>query len=263
MAKLVNEVSMTVHGLAADNGNVRAEVFIEKLKAILSAIKVADRFQNGRLTHSVVIVDLKIGSASVRLREKVAVHKGAHTGSIGLVGEALQSVYNGDVSSDRFPTALIKCLVPLTRGVDRKFSHGDVEFSNDNIVRIDDFLANQMKTAIRAARGQEAADEGYFKGLSFGSFDGILREIDARGAFVRGKLILTAGGKEIDCVFKQDEIPLAVRSFDKRTRIEALAHYDGECPLPVRLDVKHIYPTKIDADLIKWKGVFERPAEAV
>ena len=36
--------------------------------------------------------------------------------------------------------------------------------------------------------------------------------------------------------------------------MEAVAHYDGENLLPVRLDVKRITPISIDPDLDRWRG---------
>jgi hypothetical protein len=36
-------VTLTIHGLAADNGLVRADVFLEKFRALLNSLKVADK----------------------------------------------------------------------------------------------------------------------------------------------------------------------------------------------------------------------------
>ena len=67
-------------------------------------------------------------------------------------------------------------------------------------------------------------------------------------------MILTAGGKEIDCIFKRDDIPVLRENFERRAHVEAVAHYDGENLLPVRLDVKRITPISIDPDLDRWRG---------
>ena len=87
-------------------------------------------------------------------------------------------------------------------------------------------------------------------------FDGVLKEIDSRGILVRGRLILTAGGKEIECLFKREDIPKLRENFERRARVEAKAHYDGENLLPVRLDVKRIEPIIDAPDVGRWRGVF-------
>jgi len=254
----VGNVGLTIHGLAADNGKVRADVFLEKFKTLLNSLKVADQFLNQKKSYNFIIEELAVSSARVKLREKVSRKKVVPHESISFVGEALRCIYNGDKSIDRFPVELVDSLLPLTKGVDKKFSHGDLEFASDNVVRIDDYLARQMDRAVRRMKGVAEERERYFEGISFGTFDGILKELDSRGIIVRGKLVLTAGGKEIDCVFRRDDIPALRENFEKRARIEAVAHYDGENPLPARLDVRHIHPITGQFDILKWRGALSR-----
>jgi hypothetical protein len=54
-------VTLTIHGLAVDNGLVRADVFLEKFRALLKSIEIADRHLNGKRSHNIVITDLKNG----------------------------------------------------------------------------------------------------------------------------------------------------------------------------------------------------------
>jgi hypothetical protein len=144
----------------------------------------------------------------------------------------------------------------LAKDAGLRFTHGEIAFA-DNVIRIDDYLLRQANRTILRISGEEI-QERYFTGLAFGTFDGVLKEVDARGTLVRGKLILTAGGKELDCVIRKDDIPQVRETFDLRARVEGLAHYDGDYPLPGRLDVKRITLVDKDADLTKWKGAFVR-----
>ena len=93
-----------------------------------------------------------------------------------------------------------------------------------------------------------------FKGLAIAAFDGILREIDSRGSTVRGKLVLTAGGRELDCLFRREDIPALRQHFDCRARVEGMAHYDGVSLLPGWLEVRRIEPFLTDTDLSRWRG---------
>jgi hypothetical protein len=108
--------------------------------------------------------------------------------------------------------------------------------------------------ALDRVKGIEEESERHFEGIAHGVFDGVLKELDSRGVLVRGKLILTAGGKEIDCIFKRDDIPILRENFERRARVEAVAHYDGENVLPARLDVKRITPINTNHDLGRWRG---------
>lgn len=121
----------------------------------------------------------------------------------------------------------------------------------------DDYLEKQFERAVRRVQGDEVEPDRFFKGIAIETLDGVIKELDARGTLVRGKLILTAGGKEIDCVFSSSDLPLLRESFDRRARVEAIAHYDGESLLPVRLDVKRLALVG-GKDLVRWKGALKR-----
>ena len=181
-------VTLTIHGLAADNGLVRADVFLEKFRALLNSLKVADKYLNGKKSHNIVITDLKNGSATAAVREKVSVKKRVPVFGAPFVAEALNAVYNGDRHLDRFPQELIESFEPLVK-IDNRISHGEVDFAGANVIRIDDYLARQTKRALDRAKGVGEASEPHFEGIAHGVFDGVLQEIDSRGILVRGKLI--------------------------------------------------------------------------
>jgi len=248
------EVTLTVHGLPVDNGNVRAEVFATKFRALLSALRLADKLTNQKKSHDYLIVGLDIGSALATLRERASIKQNVPASSVRYVNDVVESVYNGDRNIARYPSNMIEALAPLVSDVGKKFSHGEIRFANDNVIRIDDYLAKQLEKAVRRSHGEVPLPEKYFEGIAFETLDGVVKELDARGALVRGKLVLTAGGKEIDCVFRGADIPILRESFNLRARVETIAHYDGESPLPVRLDVKRLTLVDDTNSLLRWKG---------
>lgn len=249
-----DSITLTLHGLAVDNGLVRADVFLEKFRALLNSLKIADASLNGRKSHEVIITDLKISSATARVREKISVRKQAPAFASPLIAEALIAVYNGDRHIDRYPAELIRSFESLTRVDAKRLSHGEIGFTSNNVIRIDEYLARQTVRAIDRVSGVVEEPESHFEGAAIGVFDGVLKELDSRGILVRGKLILTAGGKEIECIFKREDIPSLRENFERRARVEATAHYDGVNLLPVRLDVKRIEPIGTDTDLARWRG---------
>jgi hypothetical protein len=265
------EITLKLYALAADDGHVRADVFLSELRTVLRALWLSDEAQNKRFAHDYLIVGLEIGSAVARLRERILPIRlkrrrefvsPARASSIRYVREVITSVYNGERDIERFPKTLVRDIGRLAKNAGSTFAHGELGFGEDNVIRIDDYLLRQADRAILRLSG-EKIPEKYFTGISFSTFDGILKEVDARGTLVRGKFILTTGEKEIDCVFRSGDIGQVRETFDMRARVEAIAHYDGDSPLPTRLDIKRLVPVKPTADLTHWEGAFSRtPDEA-
>lgn len=248
-------VTITLHGVTADKGFVRADVFVEKLSALIASAKIADQHLNKKKSHHILVTDLRVSSAIAILREKVSVKKKVPEPSFPLVARALMAIYDGEKRLDNYSVDLIRSLEKLAK-TSKRYSHGEVSFSNRTVIRIDEYLHVQAKKALERVTGEEEVPLSYFEGKSIGSFDGVLQELDSRGAFVRGRLTLTAGGKEVECIFRREDIPTLRESYERRARIVGVAIYDGVNPLPVRLEVRSIEPLNLDADLSKWRGVF-------
>jgi hypothetical protein len=252
-----DETKFVLHGLDLDNRLVRAVVFVQKLRNLLSALQTADKTANGKSSFDYVLSDLRTGSASATIREKQKTLERPLHSSIAVLEDTASAIYNGDRSLERLPPPLVQQVKKLSRGVAKQFSHAELAFSDDNVIRIDDFLLKQSQIAYEALTAPHLMQrDQFFRGLAVGSFDGVLKEIDARGTMLRGKLVLSAGGLEIDCVMNKDRVPEARESFDKQVIIEGGAHYDGISQVPVRLDVRSIKIVRTDADIIRWRGAF-------
>lgn len=103
----------------------------------------------------------------------------------------------------------------------------------------------------RAARVEQVV---YYRGHAREAFDGTIKAADLRGDLPRVTLILTAGGKEIDCICKRltiDEIRVAL---DRRVWAEGIAVYSGKSALPSRVEIDKINLLSSEADLSKWRG---------
>ncbi len=255
-----DETTFALHGLDADNRVVRADVFVEKLRLLLSGLAAADKFANGKASFVFMIGGLSDGSARATIRQKQKTPNRPMHSSIATYEAAANAIYNGDRSVERLPPILIRNVQRLGMGVAKKFSHAELAFPDDNVIRIDDFLLRQSEIAYEAlGNAPDRGRDNYYRGLATGTFDGVLKEIDARGTMLRGKLILTAGGIEIDCVMNKDRVPEARENFDSRVIVEGTAHYDGANQLPARLDVRTIRAIGEPTDLLKWKGAFTAP----
>jgi hypothetical protein len=252
-----DEAKFVLHGLDADNRIVRASVFAQKFRILLNALRIADTLANGKPSFMYMLSKLETGSAAVTIREKQTTRaRPAHSG-IYLLETTASAIYNGDRNVERLPPELVKQVEKLGKGVARRFSHAELAFSDDTVIRIDDYLLRQTEAAYETIQSPNRQSDRYYRGIAVGSFDGVLKEIDARGTMLRGKLVLTAGGLEIDCVMNKDRVREAGNSFDKRVIIEGAAHYDGERQIPARLDIKSLRVVGEDSDLLRWRGAFK------
>jgi hypothetical protein len=256
-----DETVFVVHGLDVDARRVRADVFALKLRALIAGLRDADRFANGKVRHLYMIAALSTGSASVTIRQKQRSHKRPVSSGIATYEEAASAIYNGDRTVAHFPISLVRRIGQLSSGALRTFSHAELIFADDNIIRIDDFLERQSEVAHQAlVPGPETPLDQYYRGRAIGSFDGELKEIDNRGLMLRGKLILGAGAVEIDCVMNKERVPEVREAFDKRVIIEGTAHYDGAQQLPTRIDVSNIRVVGDRGGLLRWRGAFTSSA---
>jgi hypothetical protein len=252
-----DEAKFVLHGLEADNRVVRADVFAQKFRTLVQALQLADRLTNGSRQFHYMITELEIGSASVTVREKRSKNLVPRGSGIDLLQRTTMAIYNSDPNVERYPRDLIKSVRRLGSGVAKKFSHAELSFPYDNIIRIDDFLARQAERVVEEGTLEAATDRvRFFRGTAIGEFEGTLKEIDARGTVLRGKLHLTSGSVEIDCVMHKNKLPEARDSFDRRVYVNGLAHYDEDSALPVRIDVTSIAPVGLNKDLIVWRGRF-------
>ncbi|MBS0268204.1 MAG: hypothetical protein JSS54_04385 [Proteobacteria bacterium] len=254
------KLTIRVHGLTHQR-LVDARVFAAKLSSLVQALSKTDKRRNGHKCLQFVISDLKISSAVAEIAEKPASAKYfAQYSSVSAVYETLEAVYNGQTSSLLHEPTLLSALKRLSSGANKDYSHLEIYVDQDEstAVRVDDFFEKQI-SLVEAAREDllATAKQRRFVGTAHASFDGILKEVDLRGAVRRAKLILTAGGAEIDCVCNSVEVPELRESLDKRARVSGIAHYDVSSALPIRVDIKNIKLVKDAADLIKWRGAFK------
>jgi hypothetical protein len=255
-----DETTLVLHGLDEDNRIVRAPVFVQKLRGLLQALQAADKTANGRNSFDYVITRLETHSASVTIREKQRRRGHPQHSSIDYFERTATAIYNGDRNLVRLPPVLVRNIQKLSDGVAKNFSQPEIVFADENVIRIDDFLQRQAEVAYEVAMLPEAKHaDRFYRGIATGAFDGLLKEIDARGTMLRGKLVLSAGGAEIDCVMNKDRVPEARESFDKRVIIEGTAHYDGGNQIPSRIDVRAIKVLREGADLLRWRGAFRSP----
>lgn len=246
-----HETELRLHGLVLDrHGRVPAKVFASKLIQFVSALEAADMFANGRRTHTYVIAGLHTSQPSVILREEPLVEGMPNTRSAFVAfGEAVEGIKANDSRIERLAPVVSK-ISRLTSGAATNFAFAEIQMPQQNVIRIDDFLHKRATKARRASQGT------WFNGVAVGAFDGTLKYVDSRGVLPQIKLVLTAGGNEIDCVCRRDDIETLGEALEKRVRVTGRAIYTSTAPMPLRVEVTKIELVKTDVDISKWRGAF-------
>jgi hypothetical protein len=243
-----------------DDKEVDAAIFASKLGALVRALKAADKAVNrGQAAHEYVIARLHTSTPTAILAERPIVSNlMAVSGIVGFndcttaitLGEREQALRFGSCAQN---------IERLATGSEQKFGYAEVA-SRDNIIRIDPFLRERARaivspstiTATRADPTQQ-----WFKGVAHGSFVGSVQAVDLRGKLPAIKLILSAGGKTIDCICHSLDVERIRSALNRRVRVSGRAIYDGKAGLPRRIEVRDILNIEEADDFTRWRGAFE------
>jgi hypothetical protein len=256
------EVRLRVHGRRDGSGErVPASVFAQKLAILVTALRAADAAVNGKTVHDYVISGLRHGSALVELREEEISRFDLleKYSGVSAFDECVEAIREGSIQTAR---NFGKCPIYVSRlakGSGQRFAYAELWIGHDRLFRVDDFLLEQTEVVIEGSKIPSSSDSGqhWYKGIVHGTFEGVVKEVDLRGALPEVKLILTAGGKELDCIFRDIEIERIRQALDRRARVQGTAYYDGKSGLPRRVEVTVITPVKEPGDFTRWKGTFE------
>ena len=245
------QIELKVHGLTMeDHGRVPARIFANKLKQLVGALEAADAVANGTVIHTYILASMHMSEptavlSEVPLKEEVEFRSSA----IPVFNDAVEGIKTNDMRVERL-APVVKKVGLLSSGAASKFGFAEVRTADATVVRIDSFLQK------RAAQIRRSANERWFNGAAIGTFDGILDYVDNRGSLPQIKLTLTAGGKEIDCICRKEDIDTLGVALSQRVRVHGRAIYNGLSALPVRVEASSIEPIKRDPDFTRWKGSF-------
>ena len=243
------EIELKVHGLTKeDHGRVSARLFAAKLTQFVAALEAADTLANGSQVHDYILANMHMSEPTALLREIPLRSYIAERSAIPVFNDAVDGIKVQDSRIDRL-APVVKKISRLTSGATKGFGFAEIR-SDNNVVRIDEFLKKRIVAARKKVRGS------WYEGASYGSFDGVLDYVDLRGNLPQIKLTLSTGGKEIDCVCTKEAIDALGDALHQRVRVYGRAIYSSAFPLPLRVEVSSIEPIKKDGDLTRWRGAF-------
>jgi len=260
------EIVFRVHG-PRDGAphRVLASVFADKLATLVRALKAADKAANGVVMHDYAIEKLQSSSpTAVLLEEPLPKYEGQfETSAIPYFTDCTEAIAMGNRERALRYGKCAYQVQRLAKGAPNKFGYGEIWTQKDTIIRVDDFLRERASAIVTPEKAIVPRIESrpptseWFKGTAHGSFEGEVLEVDFRGSLPALKLILTAGGKEIDCVCNEGQLEQIRSALKRRARVFGQAFYDGKSGLPRRIIVTDIEVLHGEADFTKWRGAFE------
>ncbi len=258
------QVRFRVHGPDTATDEVSAGVFSRQLGTLFRALKAADKAANGRPIHDYVIANLSTTTPTALLAERpLPKFKGQFiTGHSGIA--AFEDCVNAiTIGAQERALSYGTCVNQIARFVDVGYS--EIWTSEAKVFRVDHFLKERAHSIIasdsdlaRFDRLPEMISErDWYKGVASGSFDGEIKAADLRGALPQLALVLTAGGNEIECICREEDIESIRAALNRRARVYGRAIYDGRAGLPRRIEVSKIELVAGSRDFTRWKGAFK------
>jgi hypothetical protein len=243
-------LTLTIHGLEHMGTAVYADVVSKQFHALVRGLEIIDKELNGKGgQHEFVIADMHIGSAVLAIRELPARKASAQSPSKALATIGRQIMLGSAEPSSVIP-AVSKIFHQLSDDVAGRFRYStlDGERGKQNVVLIDKFFRARLEKieAQRRAEMERAAPK-FFVGHAYGAFQGRIEEFDIRqlseSLLPAGHFILTAGNKDIDCLFYAD-VEDVKAAFGREVVVEGNAIYDGMTGMPARIEISTIKPVE-------------------
>ncbi|WP_148291675.1 hypothetical protein [Novosphingobium sp. B-7] len=244
------QIELKLHGLTReDHGRVPGRLFATKLTQLINALEAADTIANGDAVHDYVLSNMHMSEPTAILSEIPREFENAGVSAIPTFSEAVDCVKVHDAAKIARLAPVVKRISSLTGGAESRFGFAEIRTGNE-VIRVDDFLRRRALAAKKSTKGP------WYEGVAYGSFDGMLDYVDVRGAVPQVKLTLSAGGKEIDCVCRREDIDDLGAALNHRVRVYGKCIYASASPLPIRVEVNSIEPVKPNGDLARWVGSF-------
>lgn len=258
-----DELTLTIHGLDAFNGDVDGEVFAQKLWKFIRALNEADKAANGKRRYKFLITDLQKNTATASVREQLGSGGSAPAdSSFDYFEKGVQAIYADAPAARRLPHVFVRLIVDETKHVGDTFRLGEIKRkSTGTVILIDDFLRQRAERVLSDINRATSGALPYYQGVAYGSFDGTLLLLDSLESAERAVLVLTAGGKKIECIISRVDVEQVRRAYKRRCIVQGAAHYSADQALPVRIDASQIDIVEGNGNLARWQGQFNIPPD--
>lgn len=98
-----------------------------------------------------------------------------------------------------------------------------------------------------------------FSGVANISLDGIVVTMEGRGPVDKALVILTAGGRRVECVVGRIPEEHLREIWNKRCIVTGIGHYTEASKLPTYIEAVAIEPVPNGGSWAEWRGAFDHP----
>lgn len=257
-----DSLTLTLHGLTAFNEDVDGEVFARKFFKFMQALAASDETANGGRRLKYLIEKLEKNTATAAVREQIAIEGPVPNSGIEFFERGAEAIYHDRPEARALPTRFVAYIQDLALGAGKTFARGTIKRGeNDNFVRIDESLAKNAKRVLEDIRRLSLGRLPAFSGTAHISLDGKVVTLEGRGTVDRAIVILTAGGKEIECVVGRIPEAELREVWKRRCTVVGIGHYSGNSRLPDYIEAVSIEPVPEGGNWIPWRGSFNRPTD--
>jgi hypothetical protein len=218
---------------------ISALAFKKIFDAFLAVLIAADREVHPKSASSEFFLShLAVGSYEFGIMEKRRSLDRGGESAIELFKRCSGRVYRSDYQVLlRYPR-LMRAFHRIVKALDPAYV---VLVQHDGAqLPMDGFFCRQVDRVGDTPNSEFRADS-WFAGTAVTTFEGRLQEIDYRDLVWRGRLALSGGDVQIECVFDKSRGEDALNPFgNKRVCVTGRAIYTGDSQLPERLEVIEI-----------------------
>ncbi len=239
---------------------VPAQLFKRIFDAFLAALIAADRELHAkRVSSQFFISHLAFGSCEFGIIEKQKSTAASGGSAIEFLRLCAGRIYRSDYQILLGRPRLMWAFDRIVKAIDPAFvilfQHQDTE------LELDAFFCRQVDRVGRLG-GTPSRTDVWFSGVAISSFEGRLEAIDYRGPLWKGRLTLSGGEIQLECVFDRSMGEDALNPFgNKIVSVAGRGIYTGDSQLPERLEVLTVEELAQGAAAIGIQGSL-KPASA-
>lgn len=250
-------LTLTLHGLPAFNEDVDGEVFARKFFKFMQALAASDEIVNGGRRLKYLIDKLEKNTATAAVREQVVSEGPTPESGFDYFQRGADLIYHDRPEARVLPLRFVSYVHEIAGGAGQTFMRGEIkQASNDNSVRIDKNLVTNARRILHDIKRLSLGRIPPFSGKAHVSLDGTVVTLEGRGEVDKAVIILTAGGREIDCVVGRIEDEYLRKIWKRRCVVSGIGHYSGNARLPDYIEAVTIVPVPDGGNWKPWRGAF-------
>ncbi len=263
-----HDITLHIEGHPGHRGNALAHALVTKLRRLLSALGQAERSYTDRAARQTDYEVIGLGKTNpthVTLHPVPRVPSYDPIPAFNWTFEQFQRIGSGLPVDDRVDATLAKTLAEIAeKQREDDYSKLWLTVNGEKLTLDEGYMAKSQALATRRIEDHYAPQ--WFRGTSYGSIVGDLRQvadIEGEHQFV---ILPPIGAERIACTFPEDMREQMGQYLFKTVRVIGKLRYQQDFPYPVEVDMENIeLVTQMDRPphLLELRGIFKGRRHAI